>query len=320
MRRILHLLATVLTMSATATVLAQKHTGGSSPPTAPPQKAAVSTQPVVPVSSGMGAMQFFAVNYGVPAPQSLARQLEAEDDRTRSASLAAIGAPAQYLQRGHIPFAHSIQLDFVALGNTDELDAVLTVELDQHLVSAILMPDNGNWKRVGSMVFPTPFFDPTTSPGTFVRTTRSFTQPNRYRVIYHSYVPGQNTDYAENEAQVRILNNKAVVTISFVSNARTCVTTPAAAGKPAKPGCELVQRWLQGDPLDPARRFILVTGTGRLNEKEMSDVLSKARPFQTTRLRTFTCQPYIFSDVTERYEPMANASPCLVPPPTAPAK
>jgi hypothetical protein len=262
----------------------------------------------------MGAMQFSAVNYGVPAPQSLARQLEAEDDRTRSASLAAIGAPGQYLQRGHIPFAHSIQLDFVALGNTDELDAILTVELDQHLVSAILMPDNGNWKRIATMVFPTPFFDPTTNPGTFMRTARSFSQPNRYLAIYHSSMPGQNSDYAENEAQVRILNNKAVVTISFISSSRSCVTIPAAASKPAKSGCEILQRWLQADPSDPERRFILVTGSGRLNEKEMTDVLNKARFFQTTRLRTFTCQPYIFSDVTEHYEPMANASPCMVPP------
>jgi hypothetical protein len=314
MRSKFHLLAAVLTICVPANIFAQKHTGGSSPPTAPPQRAAASTQPVVPVSSGMGAMQFFAVNYGVPAPQSLARQLEADDDRTRSASLAAIGAPSQYLQRGHIPFAHSIQLDFVALGNTDELDAILTVELDQHLVSAILMPDSSNWKRIGTIVFPTPFFDPTSNLGTFMRTARSFSQPNRYRVIYHSYVPGQNEDYVENEAQVRILNGKAVVSISFVSNARTCVTTPAAPGKTAKPGCELTQRWLQADPSDPARRFILVTGTGRLSDRDMTDVLNKARVFQTAHLRTFTCQPYIFSDVTEHYEPMANASPCTLPP------
>jgi len=312
MHRILHLLAAVLTMGAAVTAFAQKHTGGSSPPTAPPQKIAASTLPVVPVSSGMGAMQFSAVNYGVPAPQSLARQLEADDDRTRSAALAAIGAPAQYLQRGHISFAHSIQLDFVALGNSDELDAVLTVELDQHLVSAILMPDSGNWKRIATMLFPTPFFDPTTSPGTFVRTARSFTQPTRYRVIYHSYVSGQDSDYAENEAQVRILNGKAIVTISFVSSARTSAT--AATGKNVKPGCEVVQRWLQADPIDPARRFIMVTGTGRLSDKEMTDTLTTARPFQTAHLRAFTCQPYIFSDVTEHYEPMANATPCMLPP------
>jgi len=312
MRRTPLLLAAALTICATAIAPAQKHTGGSSPPTAPPQKAAASTQPVVPVSSGMGAMQFSTVNYGVPAPQSLARQLEAEDDRTRSASLAAIGAPAQYLQRGHIPFAHSIQLDFAALGNTDELDAVLTVELDQHLVSAILIPDNGNWKRIATMLFPTPFFDPTTNLGTFMRTARSFTQPTRYRAIYHSYVPGQNSDYAENEAHVSILNGKAVVTISFVSSSRAC-TAPALPAKNIKPGCEVVQRWLQADPIDPARRFILVSGTGRLNDKEMADPLTKARTFQTSRIRAFTCQPYIFSDVTEHYEPMANASPCAVP-------
>jgi hypothetical protein len=47
----------------------------------------------------------------------------------------------------------------------------------------------------------------------------------------------------------------------------------------------------------------------------MTDVLGKSRVFQTAHLRTFTCQPYIFSDVTEHYEPMANASPCMAPPP-----
>jgi hypothetical protein len=123
-------------------------------------------------------------------------------------------------------------------------------------------------------------------------------------------MPGQNSDYAENEAQVRILNNKAMVTISFISSSRSCVTIPQPPAK-SQAGCEILQRWLQADPSDPERRFILVTGSGRLNEKEMTDVLNKARFFQTTHLRTFTCQPYIFSDVTEHYEPMANASPCM---------
>jgi hypothetical protein len=78
----------------------------------------------------MGALQFISVNYGVPAPQALTRQLEADDERTRGASLAAIGAPSQYLQHGHIPFPHSVQLDFVALGTTNDMDAILTVELE----------------------------------------------------------------------------------------------------------------------------------------------------------------------------------------------
>jgi hypothetical protein len=287
---------------------AQKHTGGSSPPTAPPPKTTVPQQPIVPVSAGMGSLQFVAVNYGVPAPQSLTRQLEADDDRTRSAALAAIGAPGQYLQRGHIPYAHSIQLDFVALGNTDELDAILTAELDQHLVSAILMPDEGNWRRVGTIVFPTPFFDTITTPATFLRTARSFTQSGRYRAIYHAYVPGTNGDYVENEAHLRILNGHAVVTISFVSSSRNCEVP--TSGKNSKPGCDVTQRWLQADPTDPTRRYILVTATGRLSEKEANDPLGKARTFQTAHLRSFSCQPYLFSDTTQHYEPTAASGAC----------
>ena len=302
--------ALITTLGFAGTVVhAQKHNTGVSPPTAPPQKPPTPQQPVVAVSSGTGALQITAVNFGVPAPQSLTRQLEADDERTRGAALAAIGAPGQYLNRGHIPYAHSIQLDFAALGTNDELDAILTAELDQHLVSAILVPDEGNWHRVASIVFPTPFYDPTTTPATFLRTARSFQQPSRYRAIYHSYVPGANGDYVENEAHVNVLNGKAVVTISFVSNSRTC----EVAAKPSKSGCDLVQRWLQADPADPNHRFLLVSATGRLSDKDIADPLNKARTFQSAHLRNFACQPFYFSEAAQRYEPIAASAPCVVP-------
>jgi len=313
MRRCQTLLAVALLMTfglAGRQAHAQKHNAGVSPPTAPPQRPSGPQQPIVPVSSGIGAIQFTAVDFGVPAPQSLTRQLEADDDRTRLPALAAIGAPAQYLNRGHIPFPHSIQLDFAALGPTDELDAILTAELDQHLVSAILRPEEGNWRRVATIVFPTPFYDPTTTPATFLHTVRSFQQPSRYRAIYHSYVPGANGDYVENEAQVNLLNGKAVVTISFVSNSRTCEVST----KPAKSGCDIVQRWLQADPADPARRFVLVTATGHLSDRDLTDPLNKARTFQTAHLRSFACQPFFFSDASQHYEPTAASAPCVAPP------
>lgn len=290
---------------------AQKHTGGSSPPTAPASRPVMPQQPVAPVSTGMGALQFQGVNFGVPAPQSLTRQLEADDDRIRSASLAAIGAPAQYLARGHVPYAHSIQLDFVPLGTNDELDALLTVELDQHLVTAVLVPEGDTWRRVGTVVFPTPFYDPTTTPATFLRTARSFQQPNRYRAIFRSYVGGANGDYTENEAELRILNGHAVITISFVASSRSCDTAPT--GKNGKLGCDITQRWLQADSSDPTRRYTLVSATGRLSDKDAGDPLDKARQYQIAHLRNFTCQPFLFSETNQHYEPLAASAPCIAP-------
>ena len=61
---------------------AQRHSG--SPPTAPARPAP--PQPIVPVSTGMGNIQVVQVNYGVPAPQSLTRQLRIDDERTRAAA------------------------------------------------------------------------------------------------------------------------------------------------------------------------------------------------------------------------------------------
>jgi hypothetical protein len=285
---------------------AQHHGTGSSPPTAPhptTQNAGAAPHTIVPVSDGLGALQFASVNYGVPAPQSLTRQLQDDDDRTRAASLSAIGAPGEYLVRGHIPMPHSVQLEFVSLGAGDELDAILTVELDQHIVSAILLPEDGNWKRIATIIDPTSFNDPTTTPYTFLQLERSLLQPNRYRAIYHATAGGPHGDFLENEAHIRIINSHAVITLSFASSARTC-------DSPTHPGCEITQRWLQPDPADPAHHFVMVSGTGWLTAKESADPLARSRPFQIAHLRTFTCQPFLYSASTDHFEPTANAAPC----------
>jgi hypothetical protein len=259
--------------------------------------------PVVPVSSGMGALQFMAVNYGVPAPQSITRQLQAEDERTRASSLSALGAPGQYLVHGHIPFPHSVQLSFVALGSSDELDAILTVELDQHLVSAVLVPQEGDWHRVATVVYATPFSDPTTMPSTFVRAERSLVEHTRYNAVFRGVTNAPNGDFSENQAVVRVQNGHATVAISFVDSTRTC------DGSKARTGCELTRRWLQNEPPDD-HHVVLVTGTGHLSAREAADPLASSPQFQIAHLRSFSCQAFVFSDGSQHFEPAANPAPC----------
>jgi hypothetical protein len=297
--------ASLLTLCLNGTAVAQRHSTGASPPTAPAHISSKTAQPVVPVSSGMGALQFVSVNYGVPAPQAIARQLEADDEHTRSASLAAIGAPSQYLKRGNVPYPHSLHLDFVPLGTDDELDAILTVELDQHIVSAVFLPDDGDWKRIATVLYPTNFNDPSTTPSTFLRLSRSLIEQDRYRAIFRASTNAPNGDTSENEAHLRILKGHAVITISFVDSSRTCDTSGAKHAE-----CQLTRRWLQPDAKDDTH-FTLVTGTGHFDAKELADPLAHAVTYQVAHLRTFTCQSYIFSDATLHYEPIANPAPCL---------
>lgn len=295
---------------------AQRHSFGSAPPTAPPQHPAVPPQPVAPVSSGMGPLQFVAVSYGVPAPQALSRQLRSDDERTRAAALSAIGAPGQYLQHGHIGTARSITLDLVNLSNADELDAVLTVELDQHILSAILVPDDSNWRRVATVFFPTSFDDPRTTPDTFAQLARSLLAADRYRVIFRADAATANGDYVENEAHLRVINGRAIIIMSFASGSRECAAAPN--GPNANPRraelaagtCNLMRRWLTQDASDPTHRFLLVTGTGRLNSREAADGISTSRTFEAAHLRTFACQPFEFSDSTLRFEPTGPNGSC----------
>jgi hypothetical protein len=304
----------VLTLAAPA-LLAQKHGGRSAPPTAPPPTV-VAPAPIVPASNGLGAIQFVQVNYGVPAPQSLTRQLQFDDDRTRAAALSAIGAPNQYLQHGHIPMPRAIALDLVPIGTTDDLDALLTVELDQHLVTAVLVPVDGNWRRVASLVYATPFDNGTITPTTWLRTARSMIQKDRYRAIFHASTGSLNGNFTENEAHLRIVNGKPIITISFESTARECtVIAPAPPGKSVprstvKPGCDITQRWFQPDPADPLKKFEMVTGTGHISPKDALNPLASSRTILLSQLRSFTCQPFLYSEATQHYEPTAPDAPC----------
>ena len=254
----------------------------------------------------MGALQFYATNYSVSAPQSLARQLQSGDERIRAAALAAVGAPAQYMAHGFGAQAHSVHLDFLPLGSTDEVDAILTIELDQHMVSAILMPQNDEWHRIATITYATSFTDPTTTPSTFLRTDRSLLDPLRYTAIFHATANRPSGDFTESEAHLRILNGHAVIMLSFTSAERNC------DGSGDHP-CAVIERWLQADGADPAHRFLLVTATGHMRTKDAGDPIATAEPYETSHLRSFTCQPLVYSESALHFEPAGAAAPCIAP-------
>jgi hypothetical protein len=275
-----------------------------SPPTAPPR-----VQPILPVSTGLGPIQFLQVDYGVPAPQALSRQLQSDDDPTRAAALSAIGAPPQYLQRGHIPTARALQLEFAPMSQGDEQDAILTAELDQHIVSAILVPSDGLWRRVGTVIFSTATADASMQPSTFLRVARSVLQKGRYRAIFTAATTTPTGDSSENQAYLRIINNHAVITMSFVSESRVC---DIGHGK-GHGGCELTLRWVQPDTTEPGLHTLLVSGSGRLAPAEALNPMSHAREFEMAHLRNFLCQTFAFDDTTQHYEPTAQPAPCSIP-------
>lgn len=285
---------------------AQRHDLGSSPPTAPPPKPVVPQQPILPAAPTLGALQISTVTYDVSAPQSLASQLQTSDDRIRMAALSAIGTPAQYLDHNHIPFPHSVHLDFLALGDSNELDAILTVELEQHILSAIFIPTDDQWRHIATLLYPTAFSNPATTPSTFLRADRSLLAPLHYTAIFHTTTNGPNGDFSETEVHLRVLNGHATITTSFASNERSCDPTHQHP-------CDITQRWLQPDATDPAHRFLLVTATGHDRPNDTGDPIARAETFEDSHLRTFTCQPFVFSDTTQHFEPTSAPTPCLTP-------
>jgi hypothetical protein len=307
--------------AATTPTCAQRHSGITSPPTAPPppQAAAPAPVPIVAVSSGMGPLQFVQANAPEPAPEILVAQLQAEDDRIRAAALSAIGAPTAYVSREHAPIPHSMQINYVALGAGGELDAIVTVELDLHLVSAILVPSGSAWRRIATVSYPTSFSDPTTNLGTFLRTVRALIGPDHYTAIFHAVSATPNGDLTEHEAHLNVFDGKAAITISFASAERVCETSHLQPHTPHG-DCDLTERWLQGEPAQGNGAAILVTATGHVGAHDAIDPVSRMRLFDFARTRSYECQPFQFTDETSHYEPTANSAPCFDsnrPPPPA---
>jgi hypothetical protein len=290
---------------ASAPLWAQHHTGA--PATAPPRPA----PPPAAVSDGLGAIQFSAVNYGVPAPQLLTEQVRSDNERTRMAALSAVGVPAQYVQRGRVAMPRSIQLFFQQLGTTDELDAVLTLELEHHIVTAILVPDGEIWRRVATLFVETPFNDTRNSASTFVHVDRSLLDRDHYTAVFHATEPGPRGNFSENEARVMVFHRHAVVTISFVSAARNCAETHAASGHAAEGECTVLRRWLQPDPASPSTQYTLVSAGGRLTQREAVGVFGTDSAFDASHLRSFSCQTFQFSSQSNHFEPTTNSVACF---------
>jgi hypothetical protein len=302
MRTLALLLAAALAAPCLAgTALAQRHSGITSPPTAP--RRLTPRAPIAPdsgLTNNLGPIQFAAVNYGVPAPQSITRQLDSEDERTRASALSALGAPAQYVTHGRVPYPHSIQLELLPLGDSDALDAVLTIELDQHIVSALLVQHDGDWHRVATFIESTPFTDAATTPSNFAHTERAFTDRSRYQVVFRALAHQAGDSYAESEAIVRIHENKPTLTLSYLASQRLCREGHG------RTSCELTERWLRTDDPDP-QHMTLVIASGRQGQRDTRESNSHAAAPQ---LRNFYCQPLAFNDSTQHFEPTAPPEPC----------
>jgi hypothetical protein len=229
------------------------------------------------------------------------------------------------MSREHAPIPHSIQINYVALGSAGELDAILTVELDLHLVSAILVPSGSAWRRVGTVTYATAFADPTTNLGTFLRTVRSLLGPDHYTAIFHAVSITPDGDLTEHEAHLNVFNGHAAITISFASAERVC-ETPHLQPHTPHTDCDLTERWLQAEPSQGSAAAVLVTATGRVGAHDATDPISRVRLFDFAHTRNYECQPFEFSDETSRYEPTANSAPCFesvkpaTPPATTPVK
>ncbi len=305
---------------------AQRHDMGSSPPTAPPSKFAT-PRPVLPATPDLGALTFVTDDVPVSAPQALAAQLRDSHDLTRAGALVAVGAPAWYLEQGSIPTPHSVRLDLLPLGDSRKLDAILTVELDRHIVSAILLPlparlqasasgqtpadlaekspspPPAQWYRIATLIDATSYGSPSDSLQRFLLASRSLVDPLRYTAVYHTITEGPNRDFKETEVRLQIFSGHAVITAGFTSRQRSC---DDAAQDP----CEITRRWLQPDPSDPRHRFLLVTATGYQQRGERGKTIAHTKIFEDSHLRTFLCQPLSFSKAALQFEPLSGPTAC----------
>ena len=166
---------------------AQRHGARSSPATAPAsgRNRRLRRPRSSPSAAGLGAIQFVAGQLrcaraaGPHPPAALRRR---PHPRRRALRHRRAG---QYLQHGHIPMPRAIELELVnAIQQRRSRRAAYRRARPAHRHRRHDPAGRQLAPYRHTCIYPTPFYDPTTTPSTWLRTARSLVQADRYRAIF----------------------------------------------------------------------------------------------------------------------------------------
>jgi hypothetical protein len=220
----------------------------------------------------LGSLTFSRTHLRWPTPDSLVKDLRADDDQTRLQALALIGASPS----GDMPGTPlEVELRYASLGSDAQQQAIVGVDLGPMLFGAVAVHENGVWHRIAnfSCWCKYEFGD---LVGDFIHVESG--PENGLELVLRASGGGTGV-YSQDEAHFRYYRGELHLVLSFVSHFRAC--------DPTAPGpyiCQVERRWFYANNWDCSWRCLSRIAFQFLTQQRARGTAPRPRP------RTQLCQ------------------------------
>ncbi|MGA2712092.1 MAG: hypothetical protein ABSG41_03220 [Bryobacteraceae bacterium] len=189
---------------------------------------------------GTGSLESRYDHAAWTSPESVVRDLRADDDGTRAKALRLFGYPEAEMK--DVPKPDQIELRYAAIGDDATLQAIVAITVNVSMAyAAVAVPRAKGWERIGTFFCWCKY---ESSPLQFVDIRLASSSGRAWSELVLRPSGGGTGVYGRDEAHFRIHNGALRKVISFVSFRRSC--------QPPDP-CMIEARSLSGNTLVQSR-------------------------------------------------------------------
>jgi hypothetical protein len=246
----------------------------------------------------LGSLTFSRTHLRWPTPDSLVKDLRADDDQTRLQALALIGASPS----GDMPGTPlEVELRYASLGSDAQQQAIVGVDLGPMLFGAVAVHENGVWHRIAnfSCWCKYEFGD---LVGDFIHVESG--PENGLELVLRASGGGTGV-YSQDEAHFRYYRGELHLVLSFVSHFRAC--DPTAPGPYT---CQVERRWFYANNWDSVPGGVLVESRFSFSPNSEPEAQLHVRDLELSYAKTFSCKTYKWNKEKFLYTEFSAPNPC----------
>lgn len=239
-----------------------------------------------------------------PAPESLIRDLRADDDQTRLKAFLQLGLPKQQ-KTAIAAVPYEVGLRYATLGTDDDEQAIVAVDIGAMLYGAVAAQEGGSWHRIANFSCWCKY-ESGDLLGEFIQIKPG--PDGRSELVLRASGGGTGV-YSQNEAHFRYYRGELHLVFSFVSHYQDCPITPGPYT------CRVERRWFYGHSWDSTPGGVLVESHLSFLPYSEPEVEFAIRDLELGHAKTFSCKTYKWNKEKFLYEQFAAPNPCKPSPP-----
>jgi len=246
----------------------------------------------------LGSLTFSRTHLRWPTPDSLVKDLRADDDETRFQALALIGVSPSGDMAGT---PSEVELRYASLETDGEQQVIVAVDLGPMLFGAVAVHQKGVWQRIANFSCWCKY-ESGDLIGNFIHVESG--PENGSELVLRASGGGTGV-YSQDEAHFRYYRGELHLVFSFVSHFRTC--DPTAPGPYT---CQVERRWFYSNNWDSVPGGVLVESRFSFSPNSEPAAEFDVRDIELSHAKVFSCKTYKWNKEKFLYTEFSAPNPC----------